>query len=86
MTPLTKRQRELLEFIGSEIARAGIAPTLSEIAAHMNLRSLSTVWKHVAALRAKGYLKRARGMSRSLTLIWQTDCCPTCGHPRLPLP
>lgn len=79
--PLTKRQREILDFIEASISSNGYAPSLSEIGLAFDLRSLGTVHKHLCALAWKGYIKRAWNRSRALELIPPPECCPTCGKP-----
>lgn len=82
MRPLTKRQREVLDFIVGFISAKGYAPSLAEIGEHMHLRSLATIHKHVTNLATKGYIRRSWNRSRSLEIVQQADgCCPTCGRP-----
>src|SRR5437016_10697938 len=51
---LTKRQKELLDFLRAYIAEHGYAPTLDEIGRHFALGSLATVHKHLTNLERKG--------------------------------
>lgn len=68
--PLTRRQSEILAFIGEYTQDHGYAPTLQEIGARFGLSSVATVHKHVAQLIAKGYLKRERrNASRDLEVV-----------------
>ena len=69
MMTLTKRQREILDYIEASIANAGYAPTLEEIGGHFGLRSMATVHKHVANLEAKGYIRRRWNHSRAIELV-----------------
>lgn len=69
MTTLTKRQREILDYIEASIADAGYAPTLEEIGGRFGLRSMATVHKHVANLEAKGYIRRRWNHSRAIELV-----------------
>jgi len=78
--PLTKRQREVLDVIGRSIRAKGIAPSLEEIAASLNLSALATVHKHLEHLRMKGYIRRRFGHSRAIELIVGPGCCPVCGR------
>jgi len=64
MKSLTPRQQDVLEFVRETIDRAGVAPTLREIAAHFRFRSVKAAADHVAALRRKGVLT-GRSASRS---------------------
>jgi repressor LexA len=64
--PLTRRQREIVEFIEAYRHRRGISPTLEEIAQQFGVNRV-TIFGHVAELERKGVLARARrGVSRSL--------------------
>ena len=69
MQPLTKRQRETLDYLGEFIERHGYAPSLEEICRHFGLASLATVHKHLTNLQQKGLIRRTRNRSRSLELI-----------------
>jgi len=62
MSPLTERQREILAFIDSQ----NPPPTIRDVAAHFNFRSHTTAAQHIRALRTKGYLAAADGVSRGL--------------------
>lgn len=63
---LTRRQKEVLDFIWRFIEQHGYSPSYEEIAQGLGLASLATVHKHISALDAKGYLRRAYNQSRSL--------------------
>lgn len=64
--PVTKRQKEVLDFISTYVQDRGYSPSYEEMAEGLDLASVATVHKHVSALEAKEYLKRAPNMSRSL--------------------
>ncbi len=63
---LTRRQREIYDFVRSFVAEQGYSPSLEEIGAHFGLSSVATVHKHVAQLVEKGFLRKAWNRSRSL--------------------
>jgi repressor LexA len=65
---LTKRQREVLDFIARFVDENGYCPSYEEIARGLDLASLATVHKHISVLDSKGYLKRGFNQSRSLEL------------------
>ena len=69
MLPLTKRQREILDFLNDFIQQHGYAPSLEEIGRRFNLSSLATVHKHLTNLQEKGFIKRAWNRSRSVELV-----------------
>lgn len=69
MQPLTKRQREILDFLNEFIQQHGYAPSLEEIGRRFGLSSLATVHKHLTNLQEKGFIKRAWNRSRSVELL-----------------
>ncbi len=66
---LTKRQKEILDFIREYLQREGYAPSLEEIGARFGLSSVATVHKHVQNLVEKGLLRKAWNRSRSIELV-----------------
>jgi len=66
---LYKRQKQILEFLNKYIDEFGNAPTLTEIAKHLGVKSLATVHEHLATLEKKGLIKKSGGLSRSIELI-----------------
>ena len=65
---LTKRQKQVLDFIANFVDQNGYCPSFEEIARGLDLASLATVHKHISVLEAKSYLKRGFNQSRSLEL------------------
>ena len=65
---LTRRQRQVVDFVSAFIHQHGYSPSYEEIAEGMKLASLATVHKHLVGLCDKGYLKRGVNQSRSLDL------------------
>ena len=63
---LTRRQREIFDFIKGFVAQHGYSPSLEEIGSQFGLRSVATVHKHVHHLVEKGYLRKAWNRSRSV--------------------
>ena len=68
MLPLTKRQREILDYLNDFIQQHGYAPSLEEIGRRFNLSSLATVHKHLSNLQEKGFIRRAWKSSQLETL------------------
>jgi repressor LexA len=66
---LTKRQKEILDYIGGYLQDHGYAPTLEEIGAHFGLSSPATVYKHVQQLARKGYIRKAKHQGRGIQLV-----------------
>ena len=69
MQPLTKRQREILDYLNEFIEQRGYAPSLEEIGRRFGLSSLATVHKHLTNLQDKGFIRRAWNRSRSVELV-----------------
>ena len=63
---LTRRQREVFDFVRGFVAEHGYSPSLEEIGAAFGLTSVATVHKHVQHLVEKGYLRKAWNRSRSV--------------------
>ncbi len=66
---LTRRQKEIFDFIQEHLAREGYAPSLEEIGERFGLSSVATVHKHVQNLVEKGVLRKAWNRSRSLEIV-----------------
>jgi repressor LexA len=66
---LTRRQREIYDFVRGFVQTEGYAPSLEEIGAHFGLSSVATVHKHIQNLAQKGLLKRAWNRSRSIEIV-----------------
>src|SRR5262245_39271169 len=65
---LTRRQKQVMDFIAGFVEEHGYSPRYEEIARGLNLASLATVHKHISALNAKEYLKRRFNQSRSIDI------------------
>jgi repressor LexA len=65
---LTRRQKELMDFLAKFISDNGYSPSYEEIAGALGLASLATVHKHIQALEAKQYIQRSYNHSRSLDI------------------
>src|SRR5436305_6406277 len=66
---LTKRQRQVYDFIAEFVQKQGYSPSFEEIGAGMGLSSLATVHKHITNLEKKGLLRRDYNRSRSLDIL-----------------
>jgi repressor LexA len=66
---ITRRQRELYDFISDFVQKNGYSPSFDEIREGMGLNSLATVHKHVTNLEKKGLLTRDYNRSRSIDLL-----------------
>ncbi len=63
---LTKRQKEVLDFLVGFVNKHGYSPSFEEIAKALRLTSLATVHKHVTTLERKGFIRRDYNQSRSI--------------------
>jgi repressor LexA len=72
MATLTKRQKQLLDYLNDYIRQFGYAPTLQEIGSFFGLSSLATIHKHLKNLEAKGVIKRKWNHSRALEMVDET--------------
>ena len=72
MPPLTRRQRQILDFFQDYNEQHGISPTLEEVAQHFGVNKV-TIFGHVSELERKGALVRAaKGVSRGLQIVEET--------------
>ncbi|MFQ6672809.1 MAG: transcriptional repressor LexA [Candidatus Tectimicrobiota bacterium] len=69
MVTLTRRQREILDFITAFRATHGYAPSLEEIGHAFGLSSPATVHKHLINLEAKGLIRRTAHRSRAIEVL-----------------
>lgn len=69
MSPLTKRQRQIVAFIQQSQEDSGIVPTQQEIADHFRFRSTNAVRQHLRLIEQKGFLETGDGKARSLKLV-----------------
>jgi len=66
---VTRRQKEILDFLETFVSRNGYSPSFEEIARGMSLKSLATVHKHITNLEKKGMLDRVHNRSRSIDVL-----------------
>lgn len=65
---LTRRQKEIRDYLAAYAKAHGYAPTLEEIGTHFGLASLATVHKHLSNLERKGVITRRRNLSRAIEI------------------
>ena len=68
MDPLTKRQKEILDYIQEYITQHDYAPSYREIGSHFSLSSTATIAEHIESLKNKGYLENSENLARSIQL------------------
>lgn len=80
--PLTRRQKEILDYLQDYLTTHGYAPSFEEIAEQFSFRSLATVHEHLTNLERKGYIQRSHNESRSIQI---TPARGQAGATELPL-
>jgi repressor LexA len=89
---VTRRQKEVLDFLATFVTRNGYSPSFEEIARGLGLKSLATVHKHITNLEKKGMLDRMHNRSRSIDVVAPgtrtraTDRLPLAGQISAGLP
>ena len=76
MAVLTRRQREIYDYIREFVEDRGYSPSLEEIGEKFELTSVATVHRHVELLTEKGFLRKVANSSRSIE--------PVDGRPTAP--
>jgi repressor LexA len=66
---LTKRQREILDYLDRHIQAHGYAPSFEEIAEQFRFQSLATVHEHLSNLERKGVIRRSFNESRAIEIL-----------------
>lgn len=66
---LTDQENNTLQFIRNYLAQFGYAPKFSEIGKAIGVNSQGTVHRYVQSLEDKGYINRAKGNSRGISLV-----------------
>jgi len=72
-TPITKRQKDVLDFIEIFEKKKKYTPTLEEIGKQLKLSAVSTVHQHVKALEDKGYISKYENLARGVALNKSRD-------------
>ena len=67
--PLTRRQREILDYLTGYITDHGYAPSFEEIAGRFRFQSLATVHEHLTNLERKGHIRRTPNESRAIEIV-----------------
>jgi DNA adenine methylase len=72
MATLTKRQKQIYDFIKKYVRKHGISPTFEEIKKHLRLKALSTISEHIEELIEKGFIIKSGYGARSIELVEKT--------------
>jgi repressor LexA len=73
MATLTKRQKQMVDYLENYIDEHGYAPTLAEVGEYFGLSSLATVHKHLRNLETKGFIRRIHNHSRALEIAGKVN-------------
>lgn len=65
---ITKKQREVLDFIISYSKKKGYAPSLNEVCKNFKLSSVSTAHFHISKLKKEGYLEKLKNKARAISV------------------
>ena len=66
---LTKKQKELFEYLNGYIARSGISPSFEEMKDALNLKSKSGIHRLVVSLEQRGFIRRLKHKARAMEII-----------------
>ena len=66
---LTKRQREIYQYLKEHIQSKGYAPSIAEIGKRFKLSSPATVHKHLSHLEAKKLIRKHQNLSRAIEIV-----------------
>jgi len=69
MSNLTKKQKQVFDFINTYISENGISPTIEEIRKKLKLKAVSTIHEHINSLKDKGYLSKSENSARSIIVL-----------------
>ena len=73
---LTKKQKEVLQYIKKYIVKYGYAPTVREICSGLNLSSPATVHTHLTQLQLKGVITKGKGKFRTIEVLCENEFIP----------
>lgn len=84
MDKISEKQKQIIDFIKSELHRKGYPPSVREICKAVGLRSTSTVHGHLECLERKGYIKRDSAKPRAIEIL-DGDVCFSSEVIKLPV-
>jgi len=70
---LTKKQRDLLEFIHTRVQRDGVPPSFDEMKDALDLRSKSGIHRLITALEERGFIRRLAHRARAIEIVKMPD-------------
>ena len=66
---ISDKQRQILEYIKSEILEKGYPPAVRDICQAVNLKSTSSVHAHLETLEKNGYIRRDQTKPRAIEIL-----------------
>jgi len=66
---ITDKQREILEYMKTEILNKGYPPTVRELCDAVNLKSTSSIHAHLETLEKNGYIRRDPSKPRAIEIV-----------------
>ena len=66
---ISNKQKEILEYVKSQIINKGYPPAVREICEAVNLKSTSSVHSHLETLEKNGYIRRDPSKPRAIEII-----------------
>ena len=70
---LTKKQRDLLDFIQTRLQRDGVPPSFDEMKEALDLRSKSGIHRLITALEERGFIRRLAHRARAIEIVKLPD-------------
>lgn len=74
---LTKKQKDLLEFINTRMQRDGVPPSFDEMKEALDLRSKSGIHRLITALEERGFIRRMAHRARAIEIVKLPDAMGT---------
>ncbi len=79
---LTRKQHELLRFIGERLAEAGVPPSFDEMKDALDLKSKSGIHRLIMALEERGFIRRLPNRARAIEVIRMPEIAPKAPQPQ----
>ena len=76
---LTRKQRDLLDFIHKRVERDGVSPSFDEMKEALDLRSKSGIHRLITALEERGFIRRLAHRARALEILKMPDSADSQG-------
>ena len=68
---ITRRQKQILDYIKTFIEKKGYSPSLEDITKHFRLSSIATIHEHIENLKEKGFLTSQKNKPYSIEIVEQ---------------